>query len=191
MSVAADGSSCRERSATRHPASVSAWAMAAPRSGWRGTMTPKSEGICRASRRWTPPMISSSPGWVEAATNTGRRCVASLSARAGAIGRRRLDVELQVARGDDVGAAERREALGVAVGLGEAQIEAFEQRRDGAAQLLPARERALRHAAVDDHHRDPPRRAGQHEVGPQVRLDEQREPGPPVIEDCATKRGES
>ena len=40
----------------------------------------------------------------------------------------------------------------------------------------------MRHPAVDQHHRQPPRGARQDQVRPQVGLDEQRQRGPPVIE---------
>lgn len=56
------------------------------------------------------------------------------------IGGQRLDVELEIARGHDIGAAERGEAFVIDVGLRQTQIEARQQRRDGAARLAPARE---------------------------------------------------
>ena len=59
-----------------------------------------------------------------------------------------------------------------------------EQRRDGAVHPLPARKRALRHPAVDQHHRQPPRGARQDQVRPQIGFDEQRQRRPPVIEEA-------
>ena len=40
----------------------------------------------------------------------------------------------------------------------------------------------MRHPAVDQDHRQPPRRARQDEIGPQIGFDEQRETRPPMIE---------
>ncbi len=100
----------------------------------------------------------------------------------GGIGRRRGNVELEVTGHHDVAASQRREALAVELRLREAQFEAAEQRRDRAGDAAPARKRALRHPAVDQHHRQPPRRARQDQVRPQIGLDEQRQRGPPVIE---------
>ncbi len=50
------------------------------------------------------------------------------------------------------------------------------------ADPAPARKRAMRHPAVDQDHRQPPRRARQDQIGPQIGLDEQRQARPPVIE---------
>ena len=100
----------------------------------------------------------------------------------GGIGRWRRDIQLQIAGGDDVAAAEHGETLGIDAGLGHADVEPAEQRRDGRGQPAPARKRTMRHPAVDQDHRQPPRRARQNEVGPQIGLDEQRQARPPVIE---------
>ena len=102
----------------------------------------------------------------------------------GGIGRRRRNVELQIARGDDVAAAERRKALGIDFRLRQADVEPAEQRRDGAGDPAPARKRAMRHPPVDQHHRQPPRRARQDQVRPQIGFDEQRQRRPPVIEEA-------
>ena len=51
----------------------------------------------------------------------------------GSAGRRR-NIELQIARGDDVAAAERRKAFRIDLRLRQADLEPAEQRRDGAAQ---------------------------------------------------------
>ncbi len=102
----------------------------------------------------------------------------------GVVGRRRQHVELEIAGGHHIGAAERGEPLGIGRRLREANVEAAEQRRDGRRGALPARERARRHPAIDHHHRQTPRGAGQDQVGPQVGFDEQRETRLPVIEEA-------
>ena len=95
----------------------------------------------------------------------------SLAASAGGAG----NIELQIARGDDVAAAERGKALGIDLRLRQADVEPAKQRRDRAGNPAPARERAMRHPAVDQHHRQPPRRARQDQIGPQIGFDEQRQ----------------
>ncbi len=158
-------------------------AMASPRSGCRGTITLSSDGKNPASVRCASSRISSSPGWVDAATMIGRPRVTAISRSSLArIGRRRRNVELQIARRDDVAAAERGKTLGIDLRLREADVEPAEQRRDRAGDPAPARERTMRHPAVDQHHRQPPRRARQDQVGPQIGFDEQRQRRPPVIE---------
>ena len=100
------------------------------------------------------------------------------------IGRRRGNVELQIAGDDHVGAAKRGKAFGIGLGLREANIELLQQRRDRAGDAAPAREGALRHPSVDQHHRQPPRGALQDQVRPQIGFDEQRQRRPPVIEEA-------
>ena len=78
--------------------------------------------------------ISSSPGWVEAATTIGRPRVTDISRSSlAAIGRRRGHVELQVSGVDrDVTTAKRREtAPPSSCGLRQADVEPAEQRGDG------------------------------------------------------------
>ena len=98
------------------------------------------------------------------------------------IGRRRGNVELEVSRYHDIAAAQRRKAIRIGLRLRQADVELVEQRRDGPCDPAPARKRALRHPSVDQHHRQPPRGARQDQVRPQVRLDEQRQRGSPMIE---------
>ncbi len=100
----------------------------------------------------------------------------------GRIGGRRWNIELQIARGHDVAAAERRKAIGVELRLREADLEPAEQRRNRVRDPAPARKRALRHPPVDQDHRQPPRRTRQDQVRPQIGLDEQRQRRAPVIE---------
>ncbi len=104
------------------------------------------------------------------------------SLQLGGIRGRSRHIELQIARGNDVAAAERGEALRIDIRLGEADVEPAKQRGDRGGNPAPARERAMRHPAVDQDHRQPPRRARQDQVGPQIGFDEQRQRRPPVIE---------
>ena len=66
--------------------------------------------------------------------------------------------------------------------LRQTDVEPAKQRRDRAGDPAPARKRTMRHPAVDQDHRQPPRRARQDEIGPQIGFDEQRETRPPMIE---------
>ncbi len=100
----------------------------------------------------------------------------------GEIGRRCRNIQFQIARDDDVAAAQRRKTLRVDPRLRQADVEPAEQRRDRAAHPAPARKRAMRHPAVDQHHRQTPRRARQDQIRPQIGFDEQRQRRPPVIE---------
>ncbi len=100
------------------------------------------------------------------------------------IGRRRRDIELEVA-GDVHGRhAELRKPLGVDRGLREAQVELSEQRLCRAAQRAPALEGLFRHAAVDQDQRDPSPRRRHDQVRPQILFDEKAEIGPPVMQEA-------
>ena len=128
--------------------------------------------------------ISSSPGWVDAATTTGRpRVIAisrsSLAASAGGAGT--SSFRLPVVTTLRLPSAENRSASRFR--LRQAHLEPAEQRRDGAGDPAPARKRALRHPAVDQHHRQAARRARQDQIRPQIGLDEQCQRRPPVIEE--------
>ena len=83
------------------------------------------------------------------------------------------------------GGAEAAEALGLDIVLRQAQLETGEQRADQSRQPLPALERALRHAAVQEQQR----RAGAiglgDEIGPELGLDPEREIGAPMLEEAA------
>ena len=158
-------------------------AMASPRLGWRGTITVNSCGKYRASSRCT-----SSQDFLLAGMGRCRHDHRPAARhrhqplQPGIVGGRRLHIELQIAGGDDVAAAQCGEPFGIDIGLREADFEAAEQRLDGSRNPAPARERAMRHPAVDQNHRQPARRAGQDQVGPQIGLDEQRQRRLPVIE---------
>ena len=110
------------------------WCGRWPRRGGHGAARSRSAAAerNRASALCTSTRISSSPGWVEAATITGRPRVSaishsSLAASAGGA----WHVELQIAGGDDVAAAQRRKPFGIDAGLRQADLELAEQRRDG------------------------------------------------------------
>src|SRR5882757_3249949 len=79
MSVVAVGSSSCERKATCRPEAAMVRAIASPRPGCRGTITLSSDGKNLASERCASSRISSSPGWVEAATMIGRPRVTAIS----------------------------------------------------------------------------------------------------------------
>ena len=158
-------------------------AIASPRSGCRGTITVSSDGKNPASVRCASSRISSSPGWVDAATMIGRPRVtaisrSSLAGSAGGAGT--SSFRFPVVTTLRLPSAAKRSAS--TCRLGEADLELAEQCRDRAAHPAPARKRALRHPAVDQHHRQPPRRARQDQIGPQIGFDEQRQRRPPVIE---------
>ncbi len=101
---------------------------------------------------------------------------------AGQIDRRRRRVDLEIADRDGARRAERGEALGEALVLGEHQAECREQRTAQAGAVAPAAEGAERHAAVDEHERDVERIRLQHEVRPDFRFDEHRKVGLPMLE---------
>ena len=110
-------------------------AIASPRSGCRGTITVSSDGKNPAS-----VAVRLEQDFLFAGMGRGRdddRAAARhrhQPLELGGIGRRRRNIELQIARGDDVAAAERGKALGVDLRLREADLEPAEQRRDRAAQ---------------------------------------------------------
>ena len=100
------------------------------------------------------------------------------------VDRRRRHVELEIA-GADVRAA-RRVARNAPHRrpTAQAQIETRQQRRDHARHQPPAAERTLRQAAVDHDHRNFALGARQDEIGPQIGFDEQRQVGPPMVEEA-------
>ena len=73
------GNSSRERSDAFSRAASTSRAIAGPRSGCRGTITVSSCGKSPASALCVSIRISSSPGWVEAATMIGRPRVSDIS----------------------------------------------------------------------------------------------------------------
>ena len=156
-----------------------------PRSGWRGTITVRSDGKNPARVLCASIRISSSPGWVEAATMIGRPRVSdisrsSLSGSAGGAGTSSLRLPV-VTTLRQPSAAKRSASV---CDCARQMSNLSEQRRDRAVHAAPARERTLRHPPVDQDHRQPPRRARQDQVRPQIGFDEQRQRRPPVIEEA-------
>ena len=132
--------------------------------------------------RWATATMSSSPGWVLAASHTRasrKRGGEALVPRQ--IDRRRRRVGLEIADAERAGRAERGEALGEALVLREHEIEGREQRPAQARAPAPAAEGADRHAAVDQHQRNVARVGLQHEVRPDLRFDEHREVRAPML----------
>ena len=101
------------------------------------------------------------------------------------VDRRRRRVELEIAGRGHTRRAQRAVALRVGGRLGEAEIEARQQRRDHARHHLPAAKRALREPAIDHDHRDLATPGLHDQVGPQIGFDEQRQVRPPMIEKAA------
>ena len=163
-------------------------AISAPRSGMArhddGEEARKRAGEAPVRRR---PTIASSPGWVLAATQTGRPRDAGRRAGRAArgIGRRRRRVELEVAGDRDPRRAEPRRAArrrpGSARGRGRSGRAAPRDVR----QALPAPERALRHAPVDEDQRDAARVELEDGVRPDLGFGDEREVRLPVVEEAA------
>ena len=100
------------------------------------------------------------------------------------IDRWRRHVELEIAGHGQTRRAEFAIALGVIVRLREAEIEARQQRADRRRRVAPAREGALRQAAVDQYQRNALFRRRHDQVRPQVGLRQEREVRPPMIEEA-------
>ena len=116
----------RDRQAAR-AASMSR--IAAPRSGWRGTMMVRTSGWRSRRSRWAAATISSSPSWVRGGDPDRPAGDRGAQARdlAGVGGERRR-VELEVAGDPHLRRAERAEARAVLLGLGEDEADPREQR---------------------------------------------------------------
>ena len=102
----------------------------------------------------------------------------------GGIGRRRRHVQLEIAGHAHARRAQLGIALGIMGGLGETEIEPLEQGGDRPGRLAPAGERALRQAAIDEHQRNAARRGLHNHVRPQVGFGDEREAGPPMVEEA-------
>jgi len=100
------------------------------------------------------------------------------------VGGRLRHVELEVAGGGDVRRSKFAVTRGVGGRLREAEIEAAQQRRDGGGDAPPAIEGALRDAAVDQDQGNAALGARHDQVGPQIRFDEEREIGPPMVDEA-------
>ena len=103
------------------------------------------------------------------------------------VDRRRRNVELQIAGQRHARRAELGVAFGILRRLRKAEIETLEQRRDGFRKTAPARVRALRQPPVDQDQRNVAGRALHDEIGPEVRFREERQVGPPVVEEAGDK----
>ncbi len=136
------------------------------------------------SRRCAAMMVVSSPGCVEAAATTARspisalkRCNVGWSTGGAGTSSFRLPVE------EMRGAPSREKRCALAGDWARQRSKRFNKRGDRARNEPPAAERAFRYAAVDEDQRDFALGAGQDEIGPQIRLDEQRQVGPPMVEE--------
>src|SRR5262245_44002904 len=104
--------------------------------------------------------------------------------QAGGIGGGLGHVELEISGVEDVRRAELAIALGMRSRLRETKIEAAEQCGDRGGNAPPALEGALGDATVDQDQGDAALGAGHDQIGPEVRLDEEREVGLPVVEEA-------
>src|SRR5262249_39246937 len=92
------------------------------------------------------------------------------------------DIEFEIAGYADAGRTERAEALCIVGGTHQAKIKPAQNSLDGLGKVVPAAIGALRHASVDENHRDLALRRTQDDIGPQVGLNEQGEVGMPIVE---------
>ena len=102
----------------------------------------------------------------------------------GLVAGRRPGVGLQVAADADRMGAEEVEALGVDVGLRDDMGEVLEQRLGERRRRLPALERIVGQAGVDQHLRDPPAAELQHRHRPDLALGHHRKVRAPVVEEA-------
>ena len=100
------------------------------------------------------------------------------------IGGRRLHVVFEIADGVDARRAELHQAGGVVLALGEADVDAAQQRRDETRREPPARERTLRQPRVDGGDGNCPRMDGADHVRPDFRFGQQEQVGPPMVEEA-------
>ena len=88
----------------------------------------------------------------------------------------------QIADGGDVARAEPAQTLGLLGVLRQALRKGAEHRADQPGPPAPAPIRARRQPAIDQHHRDAASVRREHQVGPQLGFDPERQIGPPMIE---------
>ena len=161
-------------------------ASASPRRGSRGAIIVSRSGSRSARRRCASSTSASSPGWVLAASHTGRSPIAaarpaSASGSAGKGGAAYFRLPAVVA----CAGAERREPRPIGLALGQAEREAAAKLRSACRQPLPAPERALRDAPVDQRERQVPRARLEDQVRPQLGFDQHAELRAPVREERA------
>ncbi len=185
MSVSARGNSPRERSAASRPAALRDLEDAGAAFGMarRDDREQPGEGPAQPPVRLDQHRLLAGMG--RGAGDDGAladRC--PQGRQAVGVGGRLRHVELEIAGGGDARRAELAVTLGMGGRLREAEIEAAQQRGDRGGNAPPAIERALRHAAVDQDQRNAALGAGHDQVRPQIGLDEQREIGPPMVEEA-------
>ena len=101
------------------------------------------------------------------------------------VGRRGRHVEFEIAGDADPRRAELRQPLGIGLRLRQAGLEAGQKEARRLGPLVPAREGALRHPAVDHHHRHAAALRLDQQVGPDLGFADQAELGAPVVEEAA------
>ena len=159
-------------------------AMASPRSGCRGTITVSSDGKIAGERpvrfrSGSPPRRDGSrprprSGGRASSTSAAPAC------RGSAGGAGTSSLRLPVVTTLRLPSAAKRSASICDCARQTSNL-------PSSAEMVPlnpppARKRAMRHPSVDQHHRQPPRRARQDQIRPQIGFDEQRQRRPPVIE---------
>ena len=145
-------------------------------------------GNCARSRRCASIIALSSPACVEAAAITGRRADGARSAASfvGVAGRRR-HVELEVAGGDDARRAERRErSASPAVRQGKDRSAAADRRSSAGKKRQRLNERSDSRPLTRIIGMRAARRLHD-QVRPQIGFDEQREIGPPMVEEARAR----
>ena len=133
-------------------------------------------------------MMASSPSCVLAAISSGRPSSAGRSrssSRHSTGGGGASTLRLPAANA--LGAPSVCEAARQALVLRQHQREAAEQRARDAQVAPPAPERALGHAGIDERQRNAARRAFQDQVRPDLRLGEDGEVRPPVVEEARAR----
>ena len=165
------------------PALRSISAMASPRAGWRGAMIVSSPGCSRAIRTCAAAAISSSPGM--RARGDPDRTIADPAPQRGKfrrIGGKRGSRRFQIPDARRVARAESAEPRGLLLVLRQAKRESLQHRPDQPRHSAPAPERARRQAAVEQQHRNAAAPRPEHQIGPQLGFDPDREIGTPMVE---------
>ena len=106
------------------------------------------------------------------------------------VGGRRRRVIFQIAGKPDVGRAKRGEPFAIALALGEAEIDARQQRADETAQPAPAPERTRAETGVDENDRNLRPFGLDDEIRPEFGFGEQGDIGPPMRDEAAHEAGD-